>query len=117
MADRSMKALLLDEEASGPSDRPMRLVDADDAGAPPLGGGTGLRDAASTSARRSATSTLASPVPPRSSTPTRSTPAGDHALANPHGDPRLHHLAHAAQQDPARWGADLLLRGHNPRHY
>ncbi len=29
-----MKALLLDEEAQGPSDRPMRLVRADDVGAP-----------------------------------------------------------------------------------
>src|SRR5512132_1644560 len=76
MADRSMKALLLDEEAQGPSDRPMRLVRADDAGAPPSGGGAGLRDAASVSARRGAASMVASPAPPRSPTPTRSTPAG-----------------------------------------
>jgi hypothetical protein len=270
MADRGMKALLVDEEAAGPSDRPMRLMRADEAGAPASSAGAGERASATAGARRGSTSTLAGTAPTMAAKPTMGTPpavasgfgaahpahmgpsggggkggssyqgptaatapkptmglpaggthglgtvhftpvdatrnllkvghaplasAGSpkpamgtpaggtpghgavhftqvdatrnllhgghhpptssgspkpttgthpgvvpglghghhpshvgagvglvhglshHALTTPHGDPTLTHIAHSAQHDPSRWGADLVLRGHNPRHY
>jgi hypothetical protein len=187
-----MKALLLDEELEGPSDRPMRLVRVDDAGALPPSAGAGQRASATASGRRGSTSTLAGAAPSMASKPSMGAPSAvasgygaahpaqmgptggggkggkggkggssyqgpaspaspkpttgthpgvvpglshgyhpshvgagvalvnglsHHALTTPHGDATLTHIAHSAQHNPSRWGADLVLRGHNPRHY
>jgi hypothetical protein len=69
-----MKALLLDEEAEGPSDRPMRLVRADDAGAPPPSAGAGSRAAATANVRQQPPSTLMGSPPPSSPKATMGAP-------------------------------------------